>query len=493
MPARDPLLETPPEDPLVLQDNPYQQAFLQALSQRLANDRRAYSRLSLFSGRQGGKSLIGALGVVEQALARSHQAWWACAPSYPELHDYVIPAVSRFLPPNLLAKPFSAQHYEWHLRNGSIIQARSLDDINRGRGPTLDGLWIDEARKVAHAAFKTLIPALNVKKGVAVITTTPNGFDWCYQSFWRPALDGIKGYWACKYRSLDNPAIDAEEVEASRREMDPLFFQQEWEAEFVSFTGAIYGQSLVPQLLETDDAIRRLLPEWPQIDPNRATLIGLDPGSDHPFAAVLLVATPCGLVVIGEYEARNESTLGHARALRQLLARDNPSQPFNPVTWAFDKSQKQSAIELAQHGILVTAAPNEVMAGIQRVKSWILGERLWFVKARCPKLLAAMFSYRYAENTDRHGAARREQVVKINDDLPDALRYALMTWPELPFPEAPSSLRDLRGFRPEHQWALDRMQQADHPDLFPDESSETLDTPGMMRDTLADPLGDFWG
>lgn len=728
--------------------NPYQDAFLRALKLRLADGRRAFKRLSLFSGRRGGKTLVGALGTCAMAQ-RPDQTLWACAPSYPKLHDFVIPAIARVLPPSWLAKPYSAQHYEWTLTNRTIIQARSLDDVNQGRGPGLDLLWIDEGREVALAAYKTLVPAVADKGGVALLTTTPNGFDWCvasgsiirtydgdvpiesvpvgarvwtrqgwkevlartfmgdrptmvvqagshrlvctadhriatpdgwaeaatlqpaararretdpaatlpigadvgvlgvvgvsvrtgragevrgdvgrasrvlamrdrlqvvgpdaacraaqmvdctpgrnrgsavgdpigepagawlapdtpnppgadqgvpgvragadtgarpdptasgvldgvapepaegqleplevsslshgvlrpvwdltvkdchefvadgilvhncWEKFWKPASDGVKGYWACKYRSLDNPKLDPEEVEDSRRELDPLFFQQEWEAEFVSFTGAIYGTAIVPQLLDTDDAIRTILPEWPAISPRRPCLVGLDPGTDHPFAGVVLVSTPAGLVVLHEYEQRDTSAMKHTQNLRSLLAQDNPSQPFEPVTWAIDRSQAQMAIELAQHGIYAAGAENDVMAGIQRVKSWLYGRRLWFIKPRCPKLIAAMFSYRYAENTDPHGAARREKVVKVGDDLPDALRYALMSWPELPYPDAPSPVRDLSTLPDEHRWALDRMQRADHPEAFPDETGG-LDTPGMLADDTHDgaPLGDFWG
>ncbi len=472
-----------------LKYNPYQDAFLQALRARLADQKRAYTRLALFSGRQGGKTRIGALGVTE-AAKRPDQVIWACAPSYPKLYDYVMPALGATIPPKWLAKPFSAQHYEWSLTNGTVIQARSLDDVQRGRGPTLDLLWIDEAREVAPAAYKTLIPTLAVKKGATIITTTPNGFDYWYEHFWVPAAERVPGYWACKYRSLDNPAMDREEVEASRREMDPLFFQQEWEAEFVSFTGAIYGPALSDQILERDDQITRILPEWPKVDTSRPCLVGLDPGADHPFAGVLLVGTEAGLVALGEYEARNESTLGHARALRQLLARDNNAQPFAPALWAIDKSQRQMAIELSQHGIITSAAPNDVMAGIQRVKSWILSGRLWFVKARVPKLLAALFSYRYADNLDRMGAARREKVVKVNDDLPDALRYALMTWPDLPTAPPPSELRDLSRLPDEARWSLDREQRITRPDLFEDEG--TLDGSGIVGESAIEGVGDFW-
>ena len=174
--SRPRIVSPPGSGEVSLLYNPYQQAFLTALRQRTADDRRAYTRLALFAGRRGGKTLIGGLATVTEAGARPGQTVWVCTGSYPKLHDYVIPAVNKYLPKAWQAKPFSASHYEWTLKNGTIIQARSLDEVNRGRGPGLDLLWIDEARDVSPVAWKTLVPALVDKRGAAIITTTPSGF-----------------------------------------------------------------------------------------------------------------------------------------------------------------------------------------------------------------------------------------------------------------------------------------------------------------------------
>lgn len=469
--------------------NPYQQAFLQALDQRLDSGKRAFNRLSLFAGRRGGKTKIGGIGTVTQAGKYPNQRIWVCTGSYPKLHDYVMPAIDAVLPRSWLAKPFSASHYEWTLKNGTIINARSLDDVNRGRGPGLDLLWIDEARDVSELAWKTLVPALVDRRGAAIITTTPSGFDWCHNSFWLPASEGVPGYWACKYHSTDNPALDEEEVLAAKREMDPLFFAQEFEAEFVSFRGAIYGDSLTGQVLDTDAQMRELIPEWPKVDPGRGVLMGVDPGADHPFGAVLLVSTMKGLVAIGEYISRDAAAMRHANGLKTLLHKHHLP---GADTWAIDRSQKQMSIELAQHGIFCQGAENDVVAGIQRVKSWFLGRRLWIHRPSCPKLVQQLFSYRWADNTDGSGQARRERVIKTNDDLCDALRYAIMSWPELPYPEAPSGLRDLSALPDEHRWALEREQRHDHPELFEDED-DSLDESGIAGEDEAQGVGDFWG
>ena len=219
--------------------------------------------------------------------------------------------------------------------------------------------------------------------------------------------------------------------------MDPLFFAQEYEADFVTFAGAVYGPVLSDQLLRTDAEIREHFPEWPEITPTRRTIVGLDPGSDHPFAAILLVQGNKGLVAVGEHLQRDASCFNHKHALYRMVATFNPGQPFEPLSWAIDKTQKQWAIELAQPPLAVypTAAENNVVAGIERVKSWLHTRQLWFLSTRVPRTIECLRGYRWANSEDKTAEYKREVVVKRADDLPDALRYALMTWPELPIAE----------------------------------------------------------
>jgi hypothetical protein len=437
--------------------NRYQAAFLQAKRERTKSGKRGYRILSLFAGRRGGKTKIGAVGAVEEM--KPDTLGWACAPSYPELHDYVIPAVMQLIPKQWIASA-SESRLELALKNGARVAFRSLDDPNRARGPGLDWAWIDEARKIQKLAYSTMLPALLDKKGVLTITTTPNGQDWCFEEFWEPVDKGHIGFWRCRYHTADNPSIDPEEIEFHRRTMDPLFFAQEYEADFVTFAGAVYGSTINEQLLRTDEEIRQHFPEWPDINPNRRSIVGLDPGADHPFGSVLLVQGDKGMVAVGEHLARDASAFNHKHALYRMLATYNPAQPFQPVSWAIDRSQKQWAIELAQHPlpIYATAAENNVVAGIERVKSWVHTRQLWFIVAKVPRLVEQLRGYKWAQQEDSH-EYKREAVVKKADDLPDALRYALMTWPEMPMAEEAPTGRDLSVFNDEQRWAMERLER----------------------------------
>lgn len=414
--------------------HPYQAAFLDALAKREPDGSRAFDRLALFAGRRGGKTRVGAIAAAREA-ARPKTIGWCCAPSYDKLHDYVMPAVLQTIPQQWIVPGkdgWSAEHRELRLVNGSVIRFRSLDDPDRGQGSSLDWLWIDEICELPQEAWTLTSPALVDREGVCWVTTTPHGEDWVYDTFWQVAQDGEPGYWACQYTTLANPFIKRDQVERQRRLLDPKTFARLYEASFVSFTGAVYSENITETHLLTsiaDVQTRGGLPEWPGVDPTRTSLVPLDTGADHPFGALQIVVTQAGLVVIGEYRERDNSFRNHIQAIGKMLI---PTQ----TRWAANRTERQLRLELAQHGVYAQAVDNDLEAGIQRVQSWLVTNRLFFVADRCPRLLKELKAYRYADNTKaKTGETKdRELVVKKNDDLCDCLRYAVMAWPQDPEP-----------------------------------------------------------
>lgn len=487
-----------PTNTIELLHNPHQQAFLRALDLKTVSGRWAFHRLGVFAGRRGGKTRIGAVAAAKK-MQTPHSLGWVCAPTYPDLHDFVIPEIFRTIPHAWIGN-WSEQHYELELKNYAKAQFRSLDEPDKARGPGLDWAWIDETRKVAQLAWHTMLPALTDKRGQAWFTTSPNGFDWCYETFWIPAVQGVPGYWAVKYKTADNPAIDPLEIADAERAMDPLFFQQEFLADFVTFTGAIYGATINARILRTGAEIQAILPEWPRIDPERVCYVGLDPGADHPFAGLMGVMTERGIVLCGEYLERNKPIGEHVNGLHRLLARFNPARPFEPQTWAIDRSQKQFAIELAQYGIFATAAENNVENGIRRVQSWIHTGQIFLLEEFVPRTIEQLRGYRWADNTKPDGQAMKERVIKRHDDLPDALRYLLMAGPSLPEADLAPSLgrRDTRDLPNEVRWQVERMQRCERPrgedsNFFGQEEDYTPGLADEDTDALDEtPSGLFW-
>jgi len=70
--------------------------------------------------------------------------------------------------------------------HGAQVVTRSLDNYEDIRGAEYGWIWLDETRDTKHAAFKMLEGRLSCVMSHALeirITTTPNGYDWLYETF----------------------------------------------------------------------------------------------------------------------------------------------------------------------------------------------------------------------------------------------------------------------------------------------------------------------
>ena len=241
--------------------------------------------------------------------------------------------------------------------------------------------------------------------------------------------------------------------------MSDAMFKQEYLADFVNFTGAIYGDLIPPQILHSDSEVRKVIPEWPNIESWRQCLVGLDTGADHPFGAVKLISAEKGLVAVAEYLEKDRSFVQHSTDLHRLVG-------SNQVKWAINKNERQSMIELTRHGITCQPAENDQLAGTERVKTWLHSKQLWFVESRVPKTIQQMMALRYAEPRKDGQHRDAPAVYKKNDELPDCIRYAVMTFPFLPQPVTKSVERDISNLPADMQFTIERLRRIDNPERY---------------------------
>lgn len=484
--------------------NPYQQEFLKAKRMRLApccnkigfcgSDGifrcpscgkidllapRVYRWFGLFAGRRGGKSVVGAHGAREEMLV-PNSLGWVCGPTYKILHDATMPTLLRLIPREWCAN-WDQEHLELTLTNGAQVQFRSLDDPDRGHaGVGVHWAWFDEAAFIHELAWDYFRPALADYRGAAFFTSSVDGFDWTYKRIEKPALiDKKPGFWAAKWRTIDNPHIrltNPQEIDDARATMPPQLFRQEYEGERENFTGSVYGEWINDAWLPDAEAVQHFIPEWPAIDPSRRKIIGLDSGADHPFGGVEMVVTENAIVITFDYLERQRAFSTHLAAIRALF------RQTSNILWAANRNDAQLRLEFNAQGILVAPAENDVMAGIQRVLAWLYTKQLK-IAYTAPRTFEQMKTYRYAENTLSDGQKTKEKVFKLEDELPDCIRYALMTWPSLPKSLEPMTGRDLRTLDPRVRWELDKLKK------FNGRDQERDLTPANQEF----PVGDFYG
>ena len=123
---------------------------------------RVYDRMSIFAGRRFGKTKFGSIAMVEELCVPGTVAW-ACAPTNPKLHRYILPAFQQLIPEDWVAG-WDGELLDLRLKNGSLLHLQTLDDPDQGRGQGIDVLWIDEIAELTRKHWEVISPSLGDKR-----------------------------------------------------------------------------------------------------------------------------------------------------------------------------------------------------------------------------------------------------------------------------------------------------------------------------------------
>lgn len=188
-------------------------------------------------------------------------------------------------------------------RTGAILTVVGLDVPQRIEGTPWDGGVVDEYAEVKAEAWKSsLRPALSTlgRPGWCWFTGRPKGRNHFYE-LWRDAKS--KDNWAA-FHWTSAAILTPDEIEAARRDLDPLTFAQEYEADWVNFTGGAY------YCWHPDRNLRRT-----DYDPKLPLIFCFD-FNVHPGAAVVVQEREEGTCVIGQVAIQGTSnTQAVCRAL----------------------------------------------------------------------------------------------------------------------------------------------------------------------------------
>lgn len=206
------------------------------LPERHAGQQRIYESPARFKvvmcGRRFGKTAEGIILASESVIAGESIGWFS--PSY-KFSTEVWRELCSTLAPIISKK--NAQEYRIETINGGVIeiwtlQGVSAEDVARGR--KYHKVIVDEAGLVEGLieVFNSAIrPTLVDYKGSALFLGTPKGRRHGFVQLFARGEVGEHGWASFKAKTIDNPYIPPEEVEAARRELPDAIFRQEFEAE----------------------------------------------------------------------------------------------------------------------------------------------------------------------------------------------------------------------------------------------------------------------
>ena len=191
------------------------------------------------AGRRFGKSRVGAVICIAAALQR-HRAWWI-APNYPtaQVGWRTIQELAQQIP----HAKIKLDDMRVTMPGGGWVQVRSAESPTSLRGEGLDLMVIDEAAHIPGLDdiwAQALRPALSDRRGGALFISTPKGHNEFYELYKNAETSAE---WACwQFPTAANPHIAPTEIAAAQKQLPALVFRQEYGAEFVQLSGALFAR-----------------------------------------------------------------------------------------------------------------------------------------------------------------------------------------------------------------------------------------------------------
>lgn len=269
------------------------------------------------AGRRSGKTERAKRKVVTAALTATEwddARFFAGAPTRDQAKAIYWADLKAMFDRRLLARPPSETDLSIKLVNGAEVWVIGLDKPERIEGRPWNGGILDEfANMKARTWGEHVRPALSDRRGWCWLIGVPEGRNH-YYDLWRYArAEGDPEWDGFTWKSAD--ILDPAEVAAAKRQLDPLVYEQEYEASFVNFEGRAYYPFLEAThtaSLKYDDRSTISFCFDFNVEPGVAAVLQeqLLPGQyqrDMKTGAVLLDKPIVGTGVIGEVWIPNNS------------------------------------------------------------------------------------------------------------------------------------------------------------------------------------------
>lgn len=369
-----------------------------------------------------------------------------------------LPMVARWLPPSELINgswedSYSKGERKLTLNNGSTLEFMTYEqDVEKFAGTSRNFIWFDE--EPPEDIFNECLLRLVDVGGDWWITMTPLiDMSWTYDRIYQKGLAGgkiqlpdgteITAIEVFQASSLDNPFISAAEMALATEGISEEETDARQHGRYFSYTGAIYAPSLlknsltgvstfIPPIVDTDN--------WPLLRNKWGHFGMIDYGFTNPTGFLLGAFDQQGRVIIyKEYYKSKALIQEHAVNILSIIHELQLEEKLEYIigdpalaqTNGFTGTSIQA--EFATNGVYIGLGNNDVLAGIERVSSR-LKKGMLLITDDCEMLKWEMQRYRWAKWDTAKAKAKnnpKEMPMKKDDHLMDALRYGIVSRPEL--------------------------------------------------------------
>lgn len=364
--------------------------------------------VALVAGLQSGKTIAGCLWSRVQNEEFPKDDGLICAPTYKILTQSTLPKFFEINPD--LKKYYKKGDSEIVIPNRGKIYIRSTENPNVIEGMTLRWIWADEAGQMKLDAWINFQGRLSILKGKLFITTTPYTLNWLYTDFYENWKKGTKDYKVVQFRSKDNPYFPDEEYDRVKSTMDARTFRRRYDGMFEKMEGLVY-EDFIPAI----HTIPPIALDFKEV------ICGIDWGFTNPAGIVVIGVTSDDVYyIIDEFYKTNKTT-------QEIIERAKYfANQYNIRLWYPDPAEPDRLEEMKRAGLYprdVKKGKDSVRVGIDRVSELFKQGRLKVFNT-CKHTLDELSMYHYPDPD----SSNKEEPIKEDDHIMDALRYALVSY-----------------------------------------------------------------
>ena len=368
---------------------------------------------TVVAGRRFGKTYLSTIEILRSAIGGKNRNVWYIAPTYGSAKEIAWDMLIKTIPVEYIAKT-NESSLNVKLINGSNISLKGAEKPNNLRGRALDFVVLDEFADMRPETWNEVIrPSLSDRQGSCIFIGTPKGRNHFYD-LWADALTGKVGWDSFQYTTIDGGNVPPEEIEQAKNDLDERTFNQEYCAEFVTYSGLIYYAFSRELSVES-------------IEDNGGTLhIGMDFNLD-PMSAVICLRHGQDLLAIDEIVMYGSNT-------DEMVAEIKDRYPNRHCIIYPDPASRQrktsaggrtdlSILQNAGFSVKAKKAHPLVRDRINAVNSRLLsgdGERHLFVSPKCKHTIKSLERQTYKEGTS---IPNKDGTDHMNDALGYLVEY----------------------------------------------------------------------
>lgn len=366
------------------------------------------------AGRRFGKTFLSTAELLNRALSKPDQNVWYVAPTYKAAKEIAWDMLTSQIPREYVGKT-NETSLSITLKNGSTIALKGAEKPDNLRGRSLDFVVLDEFADMRKEAWYEVIrPSLSDRQGsAALFIGTPKGRNHFYDLYGK-GVDKDDGWQSYQYTTIEGGNVPPEEITSAKADLDDRTFQQEYQAQFVNYSGIIY------YAFKREESVIRH-------DGDRSVIhVGMDFNLD-PMSAVLMTRKGDALHVFDEIVMFGSNTDEMVAEIRTRYGNGTIVIYPDPAS----RQRKTSAggrtdlsiLQNAGFEVRVRSSHAAVRDRINSVNSRLLskdGHRRLFVDPKCKKVIESLERHTYKEGTSQ---PEKDGFDHMNDALGYAVEY----------------------------------------------------------------------